>query len=118
MESLALDGAVAHLPAAVVLAFQGLCVGLVCTFLGFCCVPRLHEPARALLHRPVLLRVEAGLEVVLALQRLHRPWLTAALNFLSHTVSVGFYVSREPVLVPWPFGAAVAGASVAACGLC
>ena len=81
------------MPHGLVVGFQGLCVSLVGCFLGFCCVPWLHKPARALLHDPVVYHVEGGLEWVLWAQKFSRPWLTTLFNWLSNTVGVPFYVS-------------------------
>lgn len=56
------------------------------------------EP-RATLLPQVVFHVEAGVDWVLFAQSFKRPWLTSLFNFLSHSVSVGFYV-RPPARPP------------------
>ena len=81
------------LPIALVIAFQAGCVALVSLFLGFCCVPALHSPAREVLRPLALHHVESGLWAVQAAQRVASPPLTLAFKWSSEAVSVGFYVS-------------------------
>ena len=75
------------------IALEALCVCLVSLFLGFCCVPALHSPARRLLRPLAVHHVESGLWAVSGAQRLESLSLTAAFKWSSHAVSVGFYVS-------------------------
>ncbi len=83
------------LAAACTAAFSALCAATVAAFLVLVMIPRLHSPVRAWLRPRAVERVESGLVLVAAAQRLQRPWLTWLFQHSSHTVSVTFYVRRS-----------------------
>lgn len=72
--------------------FGVICASLVFLFLLLCCVPVLHERVRKVLRPWAVFHVEKGLVWNQAAQRLETPWLTAAFDISSASVSVPFYV--------------------------
>jgi hypothetical protein len=83
------------LQAAATALLQVVCIDLVLLFLAFCCVPKCHQPVRALVRPHVVRHVEAGAAWVVWAQSHERRWLTRVFEQSSHSVSVGFYVSWQ-----------------------
>ena len=74
------------------LCFEFTCVGLTVAFIVFCCIPLLHDSARAFIRPWAIYHVENGLYWVALAQKMQSPILTVLFEQSSSSVSVGFYV--------------------------
>ena len=79
--------------------FNALLTFLTLSFIGLCCIPTLHKPARSLVQPFVVYHVESGLSWVTWFQSYRTDTVTLLADTLCQTVSVGWYGTSLPVII-------------------
>jgi membrane-associated phospholipid phosphatase len=79
--------------------FNLLLTCLTVFFVVFCCIPRFHKPARALIQPFIVYHVESGLYWVTLFQQHRTDVLTVLADSICQTVSVGWYGTSLPMIM-------------------